>query len=75
MFALNDDKSGWNEHIAEYVILIGLADVLFTDHHYRVHDGVDPNTTSQVRYLLYSLFSETSSPKVHFTVSRTLLVL
>ncbi len=58
VFALNDEKSGWIEHIAEYVILIGLADVLFTDHHYRVHDGVDPNTTSQVRYLLLACFQK-----------------
>lgn len=29
--SLNQDKSGWAEHLAEYVILIGLADGLFTD--------------------------------------------
>lgn len=51
VFPLRHDGSDWVDHLTEYVILIGLADVLFTDHNHRAHNGVDPNVvTPLVRY-------------------------
>lgn len=69
--ALDEEKSGWALNFAKYVSRIELVNDLFTNYDHRNHDNVDPNT---VRYLLYSLFSKSSFPKVHFAIIGTLLI-